>query len=121
MCDEKRFALPKKFIIRKPSEFQSVYTTGRSFVGRQVILLIKENPDNATRAAVAAGKKLGKAHVRNRLKRMLRESFRLQRANIKDGYDVILVARKAAVQVKQPIVERCLIELVKKSGLWRGV
>ena len=114
------FTLPRKLKIKKTGEFQKLYSDGRSIAGRYLILYDQKRADEPTRAAFAAGKKLGKAHVRNRLKRMLRETFRLNRHKLCSGYDLILLARKAAVGVKMQEVEKNFLVLANRAKLLQG-
>ena len=111
----KEFTLLRSLKIKKAEQFQKLYSDGRSIAGRYLILYYQKHEDGPTRAAFAAGKKLGKAHVRNRLKRLLRETFRLNRYRLRDGYDLILLARKAAVEVKMQEVEKNFLFLVAKA------
>ena len=115
MSEPKRFTLPRTLKIKKAEQFQKLYSDGRSIAGRYLILYYQKREIGPTRAAFAAGKKLGKAHVRNRLKRLLRETFRLNRYRLRDGYDLILLARKAAVEVKQQEVEKNFLFLANKA------
>jgi len=119
--EPRSFTLPKKLKIKKAGEFQKLYSDGRSIAGRYLILYFQKREDGPTRAAFAAGKKLGKAHVRNRLKRLLRETFRLNRHQLCSGYDLILLARKAAVGVKMQEVEKNFLVLANKAKLLQGV
>jgi ribonuclease P protein component len=115
--ETKKFTLPRELKIKKAEEFQKLYSEGRSIAGRYLILYFQKRGDGPTRAAFAAGKKLGKAHVRNRLKRLLRETFRLNRYRLRDGYDLILLARKAAVDVKMQDVEKVFLALANRAKI----
>lgn len=111
------FTLPRALKIKKAEEFQIVYTDGKSLAGRYLVLYFLKNAGRPTRAAFAAGKKLGPACVRNRLKRMQREAFRLNRHRLLDGFDLILLARRPAIDVKMQEVEKCFLQLARKAKL----
>jgi ribonuclease P protein component len=106
------FRLPKEARIAKRSEFLKVYNEGTRFEGRFMTVFILPSERSIHRLGVTATKKaIGtKAHDRNRAKRLLRESFRLSRAEldaIATKYDWVLNARRSLLQTKlaQPLAE----------------
>ena len=72
-------ALPKEKRIGKRREFVRVYETGRKVFSRYSVLFFSANGLPFSRIGITATKKLGKANVRNRLKRWTREVYRRQR------------------------------------------
>ena len=72
-------ALPKEKRLAKRGEFLHVYETGRKVFSRYCVLFFAANELPYSRLGVTATKKLGKATVRNRLKRWTREVYRRQR------------------------------------------
>jgi len=79
--------------LRKRREFEEVYSSGKRFFGRFLVMYVKDNGCGRNRYGIVAGKKVGKAVTRNRVKRRLREIVRLYDVRMKKGYDVVLVAR----------------------------
>lgn len=78
--DTRPEALPKEKRLAKRAEFLRVYETGRKFFSRYCVVFFAANELPYSRVGVTATKKLGKANVRNRLKRWTREVYRRQRA-----------------------------------------
>jgi ribonuclease P protein component len=72
-------ALPKATRLAKRREFLRVYETGRKLFSRYCVLFYAANGLTHSRIGITATKKLGKANVRNRLKRWTREIYRRQR------------------------------------------
>jgi ribonuclease P protein component len=72
-------ALPKEKRLAKRREFLRVYETGRKLFSRYCVLFFVANDFPHSRIGITATKKLGKANVRNRLKRWTREVYRQQR------------------------------------------
>lgn len=70
-------------------------------VTRNFLALFKKNQTPVARLGVTVTKKIGKAAVRNRLKRQLREFFRHNKSMLPPGRDVILIARKGADRLSQ--------------------
>ena len=73
-------ALPKTKRLAKRREFLRVYETGRKLFSRYAVLFFAANELAHSRIGITATKKIGKANVRNRLKRWTREIYRRQRA-----------------------------------------
>jgi ribonuclease P protein component len=72
-------ALPKQKRLAKRREFVSVYDTGQKLFSRYAVLFFAANDLSYSRIGITATKKLGKANIRNRLKRWTREVYRRQR------------------------------------------
>lgn len=73
-------------------EFQRLYRRGKSSVQPAMVMYVCKNR-GGSRLGITVSKKIGKAVVRNRAKRRLREVYRAALPGIKQGYDMVLVAR----------------------------
>jgi ribonuclease P protein component len=119
------FTLPKEARLAKRAEFLRVYEQGRRIEGRFMTVFILPNGLGIQRLGVTATKKgIGtKAHDRNRAKRLLRESFRLSRAEldrVTDRFDWVLNARRSLLHSKleKPLAEfQSIVGRVAKDGL----
>ena len=114
------FDLPKAERLRKPGDFRRVYSAAKRFDGRFMTVFILPSATTEQRLGITASKKIStKAHDRNRCKRLLRETFRLSKAEIAEletKFDWVLNARRSLLQVKleKPLAEfRQIIEKVK--------
>jgi len=104
-------------MLHKNKKFQVVYKLGKSYANRMVVLYVLANHDNVRRVGFAAGKKLGGAVIRNRVKRLLRESYRLNQFQLMNGIDLILVGRQAAIKADRMEVSKAFIHLCNKAKI----
>lgn len=105
------FGLPKEARLAKRAEFLRVYDKGLRIEGRYMTVFVMPNKRDLHRVGITATKKaIGKAHDRNRAKRLLREAFRLSKAELNavaSKYDWVLNARRSILRVKleKPLAE----------------
>lgn len=85
--------------IRKSREFRVIYRKGRFVVSRGLVVYYRKNREAGHRLGFSISKKVGKSVQRHRIKRIYREAFRSLQKKIKPGYDLVLVARKPAVDI----------------------
>lgn len=82
-------------LLRSP-QFRRVFDAKQSVADRQLIIYARENDRPYSRLGLAVSKKAGNAVVRNRWKRRIREAFRLQRAQLPHGLDLIVLPKRGA-------------------------
>lgn len=109
--------LTKTSIVKDNEDFQKIYRDGQSFADGNLVLHVCKAFHPQHRVAFAAGKKLGNAVIRNRVKRLLREVYRLHQEEISEVYCLLLVGRKAAVEAKMQDVEKSFLKLCKKANI----
>jgi len=103
--------------IRRRSEFQRIYRAGRSHANRVAVLYVLRETGGTARVAVAAGRKLGNAVVRNRAKRRLREAIRLLWDRVTPGAQLLLIARVGVLEAPFETVQHKLRELLERAGV----
>jgi len=79
--------------LSKTSEFKRVFLEGRRIEGKNLIIFILKNDYNFNRPGIIIKKETGKAVVRNKIKRRLREAFRLINKKLLPGYDIIVLTK----------------------------
>lgn len=90
------FLFPKSEKILKRADFVNLNRSGKRLYTKHFTLIIKQNGQGVTRLGVTVSKKTGNAVRRNRLKRLIREFFRLNKKRIPQGYDIVIIAKKDA-------------------------
>jgi ribonuclease P protein component len=108
--------------LSRSAEFERVYRQGRSTANRHLVLYAFPNgSSDRPRLGLSVSRKVGGAIERNKVKRMLRESFARAEPTLRDGQDVVLVARPSAAELVEREglsgVDGALEELIVKGGL----
>lgn len=106
-----RRTFPKSARLLKRAEFRRVYDEGQRRSGRLCAAFFRPNGLAQTRLGITAPARLGGAVIRNRLKRRLREVFRLHREALPQGWDIVLNPRPAAIGAPFASLEKELMRL----------
>ena len=93
-----RFTFPKEVRLRRRSEFLRVQDKGHKVTADCLLCLVLPNgrADGLTRLGLTVSTKVGISVVRNRIRRRLRELFRLRKASLPKGLDMVFIARSSA-------------------------
>ena len=98
--------------------FRRLYHT-RGVSDERLVLYARRNRTEGNRLGFTVGKKIGKAHVRNRVRRRLREIYRLHEDAFLPGYDIVVVARSRAVDASFQSLTHSFLTLAGKAGILR--
>lgn len=114
--------MPKQTLSRdqrltRSALIREAYRQERSFVGRYMVLYLREGEDATLRLGVVSSKKVGGAVQRNRARRRLREAYRRCRAWFSGPFDVVLIARGYVLRASWPQVVHEMLELAAQAGL----
>jgi ribonuclease P protein component len=104
--------------VRQSSLFTEAFEQGVRHVGGLMILWVRTGPGAALRVGVIAGRRSFRRAVdRARVKRLLREAYRLNRYRFHGACDVILLARRPLLLATRQGAERDLLKLARRAGL----
>lgn len=111
---------PRKYRLKKKGDFQKAFQKGKSIATPYLVLYtILKEPPGYPRIGIAVSRKLGTAVARNRIKRRLREAIKPHLVNLKETYDIIIVARNKIKGLEFNDLEKNLVYLLKKSRVIR--
>ncbi len=96
--------------------FQRLYHSSGCANGL-LVLYARKNRGATNRVGITVNKKLGKAHIRNRMRRRLREVYRLNEDKFLPGWDIVVVARTKAVFADFDALTRAYLQLAEKAGI----
>lgn len=106
----------KTVTLKENYEFKRIYRKGRSFVNSALVVYVYKNRKDYNRIGLTTSRKIGKAVKRNRARRIIREAYRKIEGRIKQGYDLIFVARGKTVYLKTQDIERIMFDILRSAG-----
>ena len=98
--------------------FQRLYRTSGQANGL-LVLYARKNRLGVNRVGITVSKKLGKAHIRNRVRRRVREVYRLNEDKFQPGWDIVVVGRAKALDAPFEKLTKSYLSLAKKAGILR--
>ena len=99
--------------------FRRLYSKGKSAVDSRLAVYCRKNGRTGNRLGLTVGVKLGKAVVRNRTRRRIREAYRIHEDRFVSGYDIVVVARTRVIYGRYRDLERSFLQLMRKLELVR--
>ncbi|MFC4411647.1 ribonuclease P protein component [Chungangia koreensis] len=104
----------KRQRIKKNEEFQKVFKKGKSFANRQfVVYYLEKEGQMEFRIGLSVSKKIGKAVVRNQIKRYIRQSFLELNEQLRPNMDYVIIARQPAAALDFHETKKSLMHVLK--------
>lgn len=97
--------------LKKNRDFQNVYSKGRSYANRLLVMYVLDNHTENNRLGISVSKKVGNSVIRHRITRLIRESYRLQEDMFNSGLDIVVIARATARNADYHQIESALMHL----------
>ncbi len=107
--------------LKKNYEFRRLYQKGASAASPRIVVYCRRGRGDRCRLGLTVGNKIGKAVVRNKIRRRLREIYRLEEGRIRRGYDLVIVARSKAKDAGFHELHADFLRLAGKLGLLTDV
>ena len=98
--------------LKNSRDFQAVYKKGKSKANKYLVMYVLPNDHNEIRIGISVSKKVGNSVVRHRLARLIRESYRLNKEGLADGWDIVVVARGSAKDKNYQQIESAFLHLI---------
>ena len=103
--------------IKHNYEFRRLYNSGKSAASGLIALYCRRNRQGASRLGITVSTKVGKAVVRNRVRRRLKEIYRLHEPLLRRGFDIVVVARVKSREATYRQLEADFLRLLDKLDL----
>lgn len=98
-------------------DFRRLYRSPNTAVNTFVAVYFRKNKEKTNRLGITVSTKVGNAVTRNKIKRKIREIYRLNEDNIKKNIDIVIVSRKAAATASYHDIEKAMLKAFKKLGI----
>lgn len=99
--------------------FRRLYRKGMSCANRYLVLYCRRNGTEENRVGLTVSAKLGHAVLRNRVRRRLREIYRLHEQEFLRGWDLVVVVRARGIDASYRELEKAYLSLARKLELLR--
>ncbi len=107
-------------IIKSNLEYKAVYNCNDSISDYNLVLFLKKNNLGYNRFGFTAAKRIKKAVTRNLIRRRMKEIVRLNEYKLKEGFDIIFMARINASESDYKSLEKSFYKLMKRKNLLKG-
>lgn len=104
--------------LKKNFQFRKVYKSGKSCSNQLLVLYTFKNRESVNNIGISVSKKVGKSVIRSRVKRLIKESYRRNMINVKQGYNLVFIARVSSSGKGYKEIETSLVNLLRRSGLF---
>ena len=103
--------------LKENKDFRRLYARGRSYASGILVIYVMKNRCGKVRIGITASKKTGKAVLRNRSRRIIKEACYSISDDLKSGYDFVFVARSKTPFVKSYDILRVMKKELKEAGV----
>jgi ribonuclease P protein component len=109
--------MEKTCSLKKNHQFRMVYNRGKSAANKYLVLFVLKSKDDHNKLGVSISKKVGKSVERNRIRRLIKESYRALEKDVKVGFDLIVIARQPANAAAYKEISASIKHLLLKQSL----
>ena len=113
-------SMKKTVSIKENTDFRRLYYRGKNVANEYLAVYSRRCGGRLCRLGITVSAKVGKAVVRNRVRRLIRESYRLMEDEVRKSMDIVIVARSSAAGADFSAVRASLEEAFLRAGLIKG-
>ncbi len=104
--------------LKKNNQFKVVYNKGKSIADKLLVMYVYPNRTEGNRLGLSVSKKVGKSVIRNRIRRLIKESYRaVEKEGVRAGYDIVVIARQSSSEAVYCEIRQSVSKLLYKHGL----
>lgn len=103
--------------LKKNNEFKRLFLKGKWYKGKYLVVYFLKNRLEINRLGIAVGSKKITIVERNRIRRVIRESYRINEERFNIGYDIVILWKGSEKEIKLSEIENDLLNLFKKGGM----
>ena len=103
--------------LKKNKDFQYVYKNGTSKANRYLVMYVLKNQYTKNRLGISVSKKVGNSVVRDRITRLIRESYRLNESAFAENLDIVVIARAGAKDRSYSEIESAFMNLAQRHQI----
>ena len=107
-------SFPKSLRILKRRDFLRIGRRGRRTHTRDMVFIVSRRREGSPRIGITVGRQVGKAVIRNRIKRLVREYFRTHKGRFAGGFDLVVIVKQSADIRRMAEVERNFEQFLHK-------
>jgi ribonuclease P protein component len=117
-ASREHYKFPKASRLTRTAEFALVKKDGKAWAGRHVTLgVLRRAGESAARLGIITTRRIGRAVIRNRVRRRLREIFRLNQHQLVTGIWIVAIARASAADATFHQLERDWLRLAGRASI----
>lgn len=110
--------MKKVISLKNKREFNKVFNLKKSYANKYLVIYLCENGLEFNRIGISVSKKVGNSVIRHRITRLIRESYRINRDSINNGFDIVIVARTNILGRTFKEIESALLHLLRLHNIY---
>lgn len=107
--------MKKRNIIKSKDEYTEIIKKCK-YVKNNYFVIYYRNNEKINRYGISVPKKTGKAHIRNKIKRQIKNIIDNSEFNIQNTYDYVIIVRKRLIELNYREIEKSLLSLLRRIG-----